>query len=217
MAIESLLHFDGTNGSTTFTDATGNHTWTAGAGSPVIDTSQAKFGTSSLHLTSITDSVWGDGTIVFGTGDWTIDFWLMFNGAQGVQTNLFDLIGTSYVIFIANAGAMNYYEVGTKIFGTTTVTTSVWHHIALTRQGNNHYLFLDGTQEGSTWSNASSYGTCPANFPKIGEGASDSPVGWVDELRILIGTAAWTSNFTPPTAAYTISTPAPVGTAMYCT
>jgi hypothetical protein len=30
--------------------------------------------------------------------------------------------------------------------------------------------------------------------------------GWIDELRIVKGTAVWTGDFTPPASAYTLPT-----------
>ena len=49
-SVTSLLHFDGVDASTTFTDVKGK-TWTA-SGSAQLDTAQAKWGPSSLLLGS---------------------------------------------------------------------------------------------------------------------------------------------------------------------
>ena len=47
----SLTHFDGTNGSTSFPDDSGNMIWLrSGTTPPVVDTSQSKFGGASGHF-----------------------------------------------------------------------------------------------------------------------------------------------------------------------
>ncbi len=203
--VETLLHFDGTNGSTTFVDATGKHTWTSDGGA-AHDTSQSKFGTSSAQIGQ--GGAWGrilgDGTINFGSTPtpFTIDFWLKLNGTQPGQINIFDLTNTSILLYIPSPGApINFYAGGVAIAGVTNCTINVWHHVALTFDGTTQYLFLDGHLEG-TWVNASIYGVASALFPLFGQGGGYSPVGWVDEARILLGNCDWTASFTPPTAPY---------------
>ena len=87
-----LLHCDGTDGATTFTDSSDtSHTVTAN-GNAQIDTDQSKFGGASGlfdgtgDYLSIPDSADWD----FGTGDWTIDFLIRFNaitGRHGIKPN----------------------------------------------------------------------------------------------------------------------------------
>src|SRR5262252_5592386 len=81
----SLTHFDGTNGSTSFPDATGNIVWTrTGSSPPVLDTSQSKFGSASLLVNGPSGGALGglsgnnSSITQFGTGDFTIDFWVRF-------------------------------------------------------------------------------------------------------------------------------------------
>src|SRR3990167_4126243 len=86
-----LLHCDGTDASTTFTDS-GNtvHTVTAN-NSAQIDTAQKKFGTASGLFASATSdnlSVPDHADWDFGTSDFTIDFWFRFNGSVQ-STNAF--------------------------------------------------------------------------------------------------------------------------------
>ena len=39
------------------------------------------------------------------------------------------------------------------------VSTKEWHHIALVRSSGNTKLYIDGTQEGSTYADSHDYGT----------------------------------------------------------
>src|SRR3989338_1134677 len=79
-----VLHSNGTDGSTRFTDSATNKTTTA-YGNAQIDTAQSKFcGASGLfdgtgdYLTLADSDDWS-----FGTGNWTIDCWSRFNKLFG--------------------------------------------------------------------------------------------------------------------------------------
>ena len=90
-----LCHFDGTNGSTTFTDVAAGgpnapHTITA-VGSGAVSVTQSEFGGASLHcslgnyatITSAAD-------LVLGNGPFTVDFWFYIDLAsiEGVPYSL---------------------------------------------------------------------------------------------------------------------------------
>src|SRR3990167_8969973 len=75
-----LLHGDGSDASTTITDEIGK-TVTA-VGNAQLDTAQKKFGTASILLDGTGDyaTVPDSDDWNFGAGDFTIDFWVRFNG-----------------------------------------------------------------------------------------------------------------------------------------
>jgi hypothetical protein len=207
----ALLHFDGTDGSTTMTDAMG-HSFTA-IGNAQIDTAQSVFGGSSLLLDGTGDYVQGDGDddLALGTGDFTIDFWfrvpsvatgdsqIIYDSRDGIST----IVPT---IFINDAtDQMAYFVDGsTQILGTTVITINAWHHGAITRSGTTTRMFLDGNEQGS-FTDTFDY-VNPASRPVIGvRGNTISTgffAGWLDDLRVVKGTAVWTSAFAVPTSAH---------------
>ena len=77
---------DGTDGSTTFTDAIGTHTVTA-VGNAQIDTAQYKFGGASGLFDGTGDylTIPDHADFNFGAGDFTIDFWVRFNAINTAQ------------------------------------------------------------------------------------------------------------------------------------
>src|SRR6266487_3394688 len=76
---KSLLHFDGTNSSTTFTDESGK-TWTAN-GNAKIDNSQAEFGGTSGNFDGVVSYLSTGSSSDFSfTGDFTIDTWVKYSG-----------------------------------------------------------------------------------------------------------------------------------------
>jgi len=198
-----MLHMNGADASTTFTDSSDTaHTITA-VGGAQIDTAQSKFGSASGlfdgagdYLTAADHADWD-----FGTGDFTIDFWLRFNSA-----------GAAYFVdredsarFAVRYGGGNLrFDIGggSVVSQAWSPSNGVWYHIAATRSGTNCYLFVDGTQHGSTGSSSFNISFTTG----IGVGASSTgtqPVnGWMDEVRIVKGQAIWTANFTPPSAEY---------------
>jgi hypothetical protein len=89
----------------------------------------------------------------------------------------------------------------------TTVTENIWYHIALSREGNTFRLFINGILE-DTYTNSGSISTSSSISSYIGGGpAGDTKsVGYISDLRIVKGSAIYTSNFTPPTEPLTAVT-----------
>jgi hypothetical protein len=79
-SVVSLLHFDGANASTTFTDQTGK-TWSA-YGGVQIDTAQSKFGGASGLFNGASDYITTPSTaeLTFGAGD--DSFWSLHSLMQ---------------------------------------------------------------------------------------------------------------------------------------
>ena len=205
-----LLHCNGADASTTFTDSSPAtpHTFTA-SGNAQIDTAESKFGGASGLFDGTTDFLIGDGSseFAFGTSDFTIDLWVRLN-TVGAAKSLYDgraaAADVAPLIFINTSNQLVYFTANAnRITGTTALTTGTWYHVALTRHGNDHRLSLNGVQEGSTYTAAHTYVTF-ANRPRIGAtfDGTQSHNGWMDELRVSSGVARWTTTFTPPTAEY---------------
>jgi len=112
---------------------------------------------------------------------------------------------SSYLyVYMLPGGALRVYDqlsAADVIVGTTIPTAGVSHHVALTRSGGTTRLFLDGVQEGSNWSDTKNY-VNSSTEPEIGSYLGQPLTGWMDEVRIIVGSAAWTANFTPPASAY---------------
>lgn len=208
--IKSLLHFDGSDGSTTFTDEQGK-VWTA-VGNAQIDTAQSKFGTASGLFDGTGDYITtpDHADFALASNDWTFDFWVRFNA-----------IGAGNTIFSQGTDSSNYhyfgYESSQWIFkkrgGTeitwqvtdSSITTATWYHVAIVRNGNTWYVFRDGILKGTT-----SISTALVDYTGVfalgifhygsGTGANELN-GWLDEFRFLT-IARWTDSFTPATSAY---------------
>lgn len=208
---KSLLHFNGVNGSTTFTDDKGL-TWVAG-GNAKLDTGDAKFGSASFLSDGNGDYIYGDASanFAFGTGDFTIEFFVKLASLPGATKIFYDGQAPGYTgpyttLFINASNKLVYNANGSdRIISTTSLTTGSWLHIMLARAGTSTKMFLNGTQEGSTYTDSTDYLIAP-NRPLLMNGydAAYSVDGRMDEFRISKGIARQTSNFTPPTQEYSI-------------
>ena len=168
--------------------------------------------------TAVTGSVVFDGTgdylnisgtyqdFAYGTGDFTVEFWINTSNWNIVpfDTRPSSTNGDYFTLFIDSNGALNWYEGGAeRIEGINgEIVQNTWIHIAATRKGTSSRLFVNGVQTGSTFTDSTDYVTT-ANRPFIGaqsrsEGSS-AVNGYISNLRVLKGTALYTSNFTPPT------------------
>lgn len=209
----ALLHMDGTNGSTVFTDnSILNSTWNS-VNSAQLSTAQARFGTASFLQTSnryISSSA-NNANFQWGTSDFSVEYWFFptSNGAGGVlfdQTSGMSYTDSSprFTMGFASGNKINWgtYH-NTSISGTTVLSLNTWHHIAVTRASNTVRLFVNGVLNGSV--------TDSANFIAaqvvIGGSSQWNGVqyfqpGYYDELRLTKGLARYTAAFTPPTSPF---------------
>jgi hypothetical protein len=213
-----LLHMDGLDGGTTFTDSNvggSAHTWTAN-GNAQLKTDSSKFGGASGFFDGTGDYIeapdhadWN-----FGSGDWTVDLQFSRTGGSGADRAI---IG-NYNAGGASVGFLLGLNVGNKLFGraiiggtthtiagATNITTAGFHHGALVRNGANLHLFLDGAADAAAITTLSGAIATPVSTLGIGRPGSGNfwyYTGYVDEVRISKGIARWTEAFTPPTAAY---------------
>ena len=194
-----LLHFDGVNGSTTFIDETGR-AWTK-TGSANITNSFVKFGIGSLNP--------GIGKIItpssedfaFGTENFTIDFWTYLGNNQVVITlDSTVAIGNYGIYYNMNDNRCYLYYNGTQIYssGDNAFSFHGWKHIAIIGINSTIKIYFDGSLFHSTTVN---YNIAENDLSIHGNDfQSAAPI---DEFRIS-NIARWTSNFTPPTSAYTL-------------
>ncbi len=204
--VTSLIHFEGADGSTTFTDVIPGVTWSVFAGAVAIDTADFRFGASSAKMvvTSALDSN-ANGQAAFGTDDFTVETFIKIPDAVGNQI-FFDFRtagGTVAPCLLFNGGGFQYYTAGApQITGSPTWDTN-WHHVAVSRVSGTTRAFVDGVQIGSDYADSNSYVDSRCRLGAAGDsiffGAHN---GWYDEFRITKGAGRYTANFTIPDAAF---------------
>lgn len=205
--VVSLLHFDGTDGATSIVDQK-SRSWTNFGLS--LDTSQSRFGPSSLICDGVTGryiNTASSADFAFGTGDFTIEFFLrVVSVALGFQIMFDGREEANSVprptIFLTGS-TLNYFVSGAVRASGGAVSTNNWYHIALSRVSGSTRMFLSGNQVGSTWSDSTNYEACPITVANAGHSPFDAPVaGWIDEVRVTKGVGRYSANFTQPSAPF---------------
>lgn len=194
-----LMHFDGANNSTSFTDSSPSGLTFARNGSPVISTAQSKFGGASGYFAGGSDSIESqDDLFDFSSGDWTLEFWMYPTVASQFQC-LFTIEGGINVhLYTDNKIYVNDAITGAGGFSGGSFGTDQWYHIAVARESGTLRVFADGELVGYA---SVPFGTATSPI-KICSAYSSPFTGYIDELRVVHGTAIYTAAFTPPTAPF---------------
>lgn len=175
-------------------------------GNAQISTQVKKYGNASISFSGSGQYLnipSGNPLLQLLTGDFTVEFWMYGNSVSTAcalvdnrnpdTANIgFDISLTSSVLRFTTSGTA-------FITGTTTLSNGVWYHVALTRSSNTFKMFLNGAQEGTTYTGSSTQNFTNNNV-RIGSGANGAFNGYIDDLRITKGYARYTSNFTVPAA-----------------
>lgn len=207
---KALLHFDGANGSTTFTDEAGA-AWTTTTGTPIISTAQSKFGGASLSLNGSSgiaaadDPKWDIGTDAF-----TIEAWIYPTAvAGGTFPMIFARQATSGMALQLRLNGGRQLQLVTRgaaeIAAQTNsssgaVALNTWTHVAASRSGSVIRLFIGGNLEATdTRTPQDLSGSDPVSIGGtfIGGSWGNHFTGYIDEFRLTIGLARYTSSFTP--------------------
>lgn len=206
-SVSLLLHMDGSNNSTTFTDSSANVFSITAFGDAKISTTQSKFGGSSGAFDGTGDyiSTPANSAFAFGTGDFTVELWLYVNALSGYKT----LIGTRPTTSQFSDAWSIDYDGGGSLYGYSdnlianspgALSTGAWAHIAFTRASGVCRMFKDGTLTGSQ-ANTQNFTRNTLYVGAAGNGDGATNV-YTDEVRITKGVARYTSSFTAPTSPF---------------
>ena len=168
------------------------------------------FNGSSQQLVTSTSA-----SLALGTSDFTVEYWVCFNATTGGQVPVaagngtfgYDPLfgyydtGNQFVLYLSSNGTTWGISSGNLI---GTISPFQWHHVAITRSGNTFYTFLNGVQ-GSTFTSSSSIYQSANSFA-MGRAAGNYANCSLSNVRVVVGTAVYTSNFTIPTSNLTAIT-----------
>ena len=211
-----LLHCDGANDGTTFTDSTFSPKTVTVVGNTHTDTAVKKFGTASAQFDGTTDKLTVASTADFNPFgvDFTVDFWVNVDSFA----HTYDwLIGNSQanqagwnIQLEQSGGKVNFlvgngssWEINTVSSGTGyAISTDTWYHIAVVKNGTAWAMYVDGTSRATGTAAGHDY-TALLEMGGSTLWSGRDFDGYMDEFRITKGMARWTANFTPDTSPYT--------------
>jgi hypothetical protein len=174
-------------------------------GNAQLNTTTKKYGTASLALDGTGDyaTLISSVDFAYGAGDFTIEMWIYRTAGAGGHI-LFDqrtAAPTNYApALVVNASYLLQYNDGAAnvITGATVVAINTWYHVAVSRSGTSTKLFLNGVQEGSTYTDTRNYIQTPFTIGARFDGTL-AWHGYIDDFRVIKGVALYTGTFTAPT------------------
>jgi hypothetical protein len=230
--VKLLLHMDGADNGTTFTDSsTTASVWTA-LGQSRTDTGEKKFGTASFEMQSISTNTLQTRGIIYS------------DSATYTNLKMKDNFTFEYFYYTANSGSVKgvssygFFSFITYINGTTltleissvtagvsvvqksytagTISLNTWNHIAICREGANLQVWVNGTRtlnatdmftnEIRTRRAADTGFTDWFSFGSTNHGSVATTQhlgGWLDEVRITQGIIRYSgATITVPTVAF---------------
>ena len=139
------------------------------------------------------------GQFAFGTGNFTVEGWFYSNSLT--SDRVIYSIQNSWSVRVTTTGFLVWFIAGLNA-GTSSVavTTGTWNHFAVVRSGtgtNQFVMYLNGAP---VYTNSRTDNISSTNNLYIGEldaGNSNYFAGYLSNLRILKGTALYTSLFAP--------------------
>jgi len=201
-----LNHFNGTDGSTTYTDQVAGVTWTNSGGE--LDTAVKKFGSASLRLPNDGASRYAYTNPIpsfDSTADYTVEVWVLYTTNSGATATIADYesatVGANMYGSLLFNGASSTLTVAGTASSSFTTAVDTWYHIALVHDSTAATLtgYIDGVQKAQkttftpgTWDEFILYHSF------AGGGSEDIHY---DEVRIT-QSQVYTGSFSPPSSEF---------------
>jgi hypothetical protein len=215
------LHMDGSDDGTTFTDSSSYNRTATRVSTPVTKTGVKKFGTASGYTATGAEYITFPDAAEWpsGTDAWTIEGWMQvplttkdvcFYEQRADATHYMSIYYDGFSSGLFTIMIYNGAGVYTYITATLAVTKDTLYHIAFVRVNSDNAatgwrIFIDGVSKTLTLRHGNWNDSVPAYAGTVAVlsafGFSGYVSGYLDEVRVS-NIARWTSDFTPPTEAY---------------
>jgi hypothetical protein len=183
--------------------------------------------TSPFNDTITVPSLYGSGSLSFngtnqyltlatnaafqmGTGDLTVEAWIFVTSTAAADKKIFSLWGSnaaeaySFHLRSNNRLIWQIYTQNSPDVAALAIQPNTWTHVAWSKSGTTCYLFINGVLEDTTTGvTNSANGTAVPNIGRQPLGAQHYFPGYITNLRVVKGTALYTSDFPIPTAPLT--------------
>ncbi len=216
-----LLPFDGIDAATSTTDESDSAHSITFNGTSQIDTAESIWGGSSLLLDGNSDylEITDSADFFLGSQDFTVEAWLRFNalGAGQFMCSSYENTGNdrawAWVMDADERVRFGWSSDGSDtlnkyVSDMPAITTGVWYHAAAVKSSGVIIQFWDGVQltESAGESDAETDIFDSSEPFRVGTIYSNGLVaffnGHIDDFRLTVGLARYTSDFTPPTAPF---------------
>jgi hypothetical protein len=136
-----------------------------------------------------------------GTGDYTVSAWMRVSSiSAGYQVIMGHSSGTSYALQVQVNNAQIWFSSSSSTSTTFAFVfaTNTWYYIEIARSSGSVKAFVNGTQVGSTWSDATNMSGGGYPF-KVGVHNGQWMNGLLDNVKVDKGIARHSATFDPPT------------------
>jgi hypothetical protein len=158
------------------------------------------------------------------SGDFTIECWINWitappGNASGNERQIIgqhswpeSTSGNWWAILGVNVGVYAYFAGGGSydLIGSSSFTWNVgsWYHVAVVRSGSTVTIYVNGIAVGSGTSTKTlcADNVRPLTIGADNDGSHNASNAYISNMRLVKGTAVYTSAFTPPTAPLTAIT-----------
>jgi hypothetical protein len=179
-------------------------------GAAQVSTTQSKFGGASMSFNGSSSYLQGPTNVgySFGTGNFTIEFWVYVSSYNAVATTILRTAtasGWALKFLAANSNCLVFAANSADVLTDSgSPSTGTWTYFALVRNGSTLTMYRNGTSVAST-TYATAINVSDVLLVGAGGDSSNSSFslnGYIDDVRITKGIARYTANFTAPTAAF---------------
>jgi len=207
--VSLLLSTTSTNGAqnNTFLDSSANNftitrngNATQGTFTPFSNTGWSNYFDGSGDSLTVA----GNAAFAFGTGDFTVEFWVYIT--SGTAAGFWDTrnaVTQVTPLIYYDSSTLRYYVNGAVVISGGSLTANTWTHVALARSSGTTRLFVNGSQVGSSYADTNNYTATNTNYIGNTFNSGQQLAGAISNFRIVKGTALYTGTFTPPTAPLT--------------
>lgn len=212
--VASLCHFNGSDAATTTTDSAQGTVTLSGTGVAYLTTGGKQFGSAGLRF-DVDAAQWGRANwsaradFIFPS-DFTVEFW-----ARQITSYIY----SQYGYLMSADGDDNLFQIdsdqGTGALNVRhnawggsgggsvalTLSSSAFRHCAIVRLDGTVTCYQDGVGQGS-FASAGTLNPSGLGFRVGGVNINNLWAGYFDEFRVYKDSAAYTTDFTPPSAEF---------------
>jgi hypothetical protein len=201
-----------------FVDNSGNsRAVSIAAGTPSVQAFSPFAPTAAYDAAVVGGSGYFDGTgdflsltttaaLTLGTNSFTIEYFYYVPDTGGDGRISWGASGSPN-IYLGAGALVTYTNFATSVLLTSSIACQVnaWNHIAIVRNSGTTTIYINGVSGGSV-ADTNNWSIGSGTFRVMSSQGSEYSSGYVSGVRIVNGTAVYTSAFTPPTTPLTAIT-----------
>jgi hypothetical protein len=172
---------------------------------PAAYTPQANGGAMYFDGTGDYLTVADNAALQFESGDFTVEFFVYPTVIGGGTFRAFIGKGTSstgWSVYTDSSGFWAFTDTSTPLVSSFVAIPNAWTHVAAVRSGTAFTMYLNGVSA-LTATVSTNFNQTNQLVVAAGRDLTIPMTGWMSNVRVIKGTALYTSAFTPPAAPLT--------------